>query len=145
MPLYINPDFRRLPSAITAAFAPDAKSFFQLPAWYSLMARHGLPPGAETRVYTDERACSTTAVVLQTRASGHARRLESLTNAHSLEHGLLYRSAADLQNALPALMSEILGERPRWDCLTLSELDPADPSYSALAGAMRRAGLVVEC
>lgn len=145
MPLYINPDFRRLPSGIAAAFEGDPESFFQLPAWYDLMARHGVPPGAETRVYTDERACSATAVVLQSPAPGHARRLESLTNAHSLEYGLRYRSAADLQTALPAILSEIFGERPHWDCLTFSELDPADPSYAVLAGALRRAGLLVEC
>lgn len=145
MPLYINPDFRRLPSGIAAAFSGDPESFFRLPAWYDLVARHGVSPGAQTRVYTDERACSATAVVLQTSGPGHARRLESLTNAHSLEHGLLYRTRVDLQNALPAILSEILGERPHWDCLTLSELDPADPSYAALARALRRAGLLVEC
>jgi hypothetical protein len=145
MPVYINPDFRRLPSGVAAAFTADAESFFQLPAWYDLMARHGVPPGAETRVYTDECASSATAVVLQTQVPGQERRLESLTNAHSLEHGLLYCSAADLQTTLPAILLEILGERPRWDCLTLSELDPADPSYAALAGALRHAGLLVEC
>src|SRR5690349_12429019 len=145
MPLYINPDFRRLPSGIASAFGGEAESFFQLPVWYDLVARHGVPPGARTRVYTDERARSATAVVLQTPASGHARRLESLTNAHSLEHGLIYRSASDLQNALAAIVSEILKERPRWDWLTLSELDPSDPSYAALAGALRREGFLVEC
>ena len=145
MPLYINPDFRRLPGGVAGAFGGDPESFFQLPAWYDLVARHGVLPGAETRVYTDERAGSATAMALQTPARGQPRRLESLTNAHSLEHGLLYRSAADLQEALPAIVSEILSERPHWDCLTLSELDPRDPSYAVLVGALRRAGLLVEC
>ncbi|MBV9375775.1 MAG: GNAT family N-acetyltransferase [Alphaproteobacteria bacterium] len=144
MPLYINPDFRRLPSGVAGAFRGDPESFFQLPAWYDLVARHGVPSGAEIRVYTDERPGSATAVVLQAPKPGYARRLESLTNAHSLEHGLLCRSATDLQNSLPAILSEIFGERPHWDCLTLSELDPADPSFAVLTGALRRAGLLVE-
>jgi hypothetical protein len=59
MPLYRNPDFRRLPSGLARAFdksCPD--SFFALPAWYDLMARHGVPQATEIRVYSDERACS---------------------------------------------------------------------------------------
>ena len=36
-----------------------------------------------------------------------------------------------------------MAERPQWDCLNLFELDPRDPSYIALADALRRAGLFV--
>jgi len=43
------------------------------------------------------------------------------------------------------ILKEILAERPQWDCLTLAELDPRDPSYASLLGAMRRAGMLVEC
>ena len=43
-----------------------------------------------------------------------------------------------------AFRGEILAERPQWDCLSLSELDPREPSYAALIGALRRAGLLVE-
>jgi hypothetical protein len=145
MPLYINPDFRRSPSGLAHAFAADPDSFFQLPTWYDLMARSGVPPGSEIRVYTDERLGFATAVLLQAVTAEDGRRLASLTNAHSLEHGILDGSGADLKTALPAILSEILAERPRWDCLSLSELDPREPSYEALADALRRAGLLVEC
>ena len=43
------------------------------------------------------------------------------------------------------ILDEIFAERPQWDCLTLSELDPRDPSYAALSDALRRAGLLVAC
>ena len=145
MPLYINPDFRRPPIGLAHAFAADPDSFFQLPAWYGLMAHCGVSQGTEIRVYTDERPATTTALLLQTTGAENGRRLASLTNAHSLEHGVLHGSGANLETALAAILSEILTEKPHWDCLSLSELDPLEPGYAALAGALRRAGLLVEC
>ena len=146
MPLYRNPDFRRLPSGLACAFDRGVRdSFFALPAWYDLMARYGVPQGTEIRVYTDERPSSATALLVQTAAEETGRNLASLTNAHSLEHGILCAPEADLEAGLAAILSEILAERPQWDCLSLSELDPREPSYAALVGALRRAGLLVEC
>jgi hypothetical protein len=146
MPLYRNPDFRRLPSGLARAFdnsSPD--SFFALPAWYDLMARYGVPQATEIRVYSDERPASAAALLAQTAMRDDGLNLASLTNAHSLEHGILHAPGADLETSLAAILSEILAERPRWDCLSLSELDPREPSYAALVGALRRAGLLVEC
>lgn len=144
MPLYRNPDFRRLPSGLAWAFDKSLpNSFFALPAWYDLMARYGVPPATEIRVYTDERPASATALLAQTIEDG-GRNLGSLTNAHSLEHGILHPPSADVETGLAAILSEILAERPKWDCLSLSELDPREPSYAALVGALRRAGLLVE-
>jgi len=145
MPLYINPDFHRPPNGLADAFGADRSSFFRLPAWYDLIARRGVPAGTEIRVYTDERPASATALLLQTAPREDGRGLASLTNAHSLEHGIPHGLGAELETALPAILSEILAERPHWDCLSLSELDPHEPSYAALAGALRGAGLLVEC
>jgi hypothetical protein len=146
MPLYRNPDFRRLPIGLVTAFdkgTPD--SFFALPAWFDLMARYGVPPATEIRVYTDERPASAAAIMTLAAKEDYARSLASLTNAHSLEHGVLHAPGADLETGFAAILSEILAERPQWDCLSLSELDPREPSYTLLAGALRRAGLLVEC
>src|SRR5690242_7038720 len=111
MPLYINPDFRRLPTELAGMFGSDRDSFFQLPAWYDLVARYGVPPGTETRVYTNEPTGSATAVLLQSPAGGDGggdgRRLLSLTNVHSLEHGIYHGSRGKLETALAAIMSEI--------------------------------------
>jgi hypothetical protein len=146
MPLYRNPDFRRLPTGLAYAFDTNVQNgFFALPAWYDLMARHGVPSGTEIRVYTDERPASAMAVVVQTAAREAGRGLSSLVNAHSLEHGILRASEGDLEAGLASILSEMLGEKPLWDTLSLTELDPRDPSYAALVAALRRAGLLVEC
>jgi hypothetical protein len=146
MPVYRNPDFRRLPSGLAHAFDGGVQpSFFALPAWYDLMARYGVPQGTEIRAYTDERPISATAVLVRTSTDEIGRDLASLTNAHSLEHGILCAGEMDLGTGLAAILSEIMAERPQWDCLRFTELDPRDSSYAALAGALRRAGLLVEC
>jgi hypothetical protein len=145
MPLYRNPDFRRLPSGLACAFdrsLPD--SFFALPAWYDLMARYGVPRATEIRVYTAEQPDSAAALLAQTMMGDDERNLASLTNAHSLEYAILHAPDADLETSLAAILSEILAERPQWNCLSVSELDPREPSYAALVGALRRAGLLVE-
>jgi hypothetical protein len=146
MPLYRNPDFRRLPTGLASFFdVGTPNSFFALPAWYELMANYGVPQGTEIRVYTDERPDSVTAVLLQTATGETERSLASLANAHSLEHGIFRAPKADIEAGFAAILAEILAERPQWDCLSLAELDPQDPSYAALVGALRRAGLLVEC
>jgi hypothetical protein len=85
------------------------------------------------------------ALLLQTAIRGPRRRLVSLANAYSVEHDILHRSGADLDARLDAIFAKILAERPRWDCLSLAELDPRQPSYRSAVQALRRAGLLVEC
>jgi Acetyltransferase (GNAT) domain len=146
MPLYRDPDFRRLPGALAAIFESGAQnSFFALPAWYALMAQHGVPSGTEVRLYTDERPSSATALLLQATPECPAPRLASLANAYTVEHGISCAAGADLATGLAAILSEVLAERPRWDRLSLTQLDPSDPSYSFAVRALRRAGLFVEC
>jgi Acetyltransferase (GNAT) domain len=145
MPLYRNPDFRRLPSGLADLFIKGGHdSLFALPGWYDLMARHGVPASTEIRLYADEQP--TSAVLLTQTAKENGRRtLASLTNAHSLEHGILNSRDANLETGLAAIVAEILAERPQWDCLAVDEFDPCDPSYAALVEALRGAGLLVEC
>lgn len=145
MAIYKNPDFRRLPSGLASIFDGCARhSFFSLPGWYDLMARHGVPEGTEIRVYADERPASATAILVQTVVEDPARSLASLTNAHSLEHDVLCPTRSDARAGLAAVVSEIFSEGLQWDRLTFSELDPRDPTYRQLASALRRAGLLVE-
>ena len=144
MPLYRNPDFRRLPNGLIDLFNRGSQdSFFALPGWYQLMARHGVPASTEIRLYADENAASAGLLTQTTQESGR-RTLASLTNAHSLEHGLLYSRDADLENGLASIVAEILAERPSWDCMVLEEFDPREPGYSILIDALRRAGMLVE-
>jgi Acetyltransferase (GNAT) domain len=146
MPVYINPDFRRLAGGLALLFEQaDEDSFFALPAWYDLMARHGLPAGAEIRVYTDERPGSATALLLRTDTSECQRHLASLANAYSVEHGVISLPGTDLQAGLAVIFAEIRAERPRWERLRLIELDPRHASYKAATRSLRRAGFLVEC
>jgi Acetyltransferase (GNAT) domain len=146
MPVYPNPDFRRLPSGLATLFEAAARdSFFALPGWYDLMARHGVPPATETRLYSDERPGSSAAFVLQVAENDGRRRLASLTNAYSVEHGILATPGADLAKGIDAMVGTILDESPRWDAIALEELDPRAPSFRAAIAALRGAGFFVEC
>jgi len=146
MPVYRNPDFLRLPSGLACLFDTVAEdSFFTLPAWYDLMARHGVPAGSEIRVYTDERPRSAMALLLCSKGLVAGRCLTSLANAYSVEHGIICGPGTDLDAGFAAILSEILCERPRWESLGLAELNPADPSYRALVRSLRHAGLLVKC
>jgi hypothetical protein len=146
MPVYKNPDFRRPPPGLLSIFAhANRQSFFSLPEWYDLLARHATPAGAEIRVYTDERPGSTVAVPLQISGESGRRSLTSLANFYSVEHGLVETPGADLDTALANILCEINAERPRWPWLKLSELEPRDASYSALVRALRHSGYIVEC
>jgi len=146
MPVYRNPDFERLPSGLARLFdMADGDSFFALPAWYDLMARHGVPAETDIRVYTDEQAGSAMALLLRTEARETGLCLMSLANAYTVEHGIICAPGADVDTGLGAILSEVLAERPRWERLSLAELDPHHPSYSAALRSLRRAGLLVEC
>jgi Acetyltransferase (GNAT) domain len=146
MPVYRNPDFRRLPRGLTELFgAASRDSFFALPDWYDLIARHGVASATETRLYSDERPGSAVALVLKVSPGDRQRCLTSLTNAYSVEHGILSATAADVTTGLAAILDTILEEFPRWEAIALNELDPHAPSYGAAVAALRRAGLFVEC
>jgi len=146
MPVYLNPDFLHLPSGLARLFDKAADdSFFTMPGWYDLMARHGVPAKSEIQVYTDERPESAMALLLRSTAAEGARRLTSLANPYSVEHAIVYQPGADLDAGFSAILADILSDRPRWECLGLAELDPLDSSYRTAVDALRRAGLLVEC
>jgi hypothetical protein len=145
MPLYKNPDFLQPPPGLARIFGDDGQqSFFALPQWYDLMARFGVEAGTEIRVYTEERPNSLAAVLL-TATGQQPISLLSLANFYSVEHGPISAATTALDRALGAIVTEILADRPRWDCIRLLELDPSEESYNALVRALRRAGLLVEC
>src|SRR5262249_31172105 len=111
MPLYLNPDFRRLPSELSHPFNNSAEDrFFTVAVWYDVMTRYGLPAKSETRIYTDELPEPAVALLLRNTAP-EGRRLTSLANAYSVEHGIVYRPGADFDAGLAAILSEILSER----------------------------------
>ncbi|HEV2677308.1 MAG TPA: GNAT family N-acetyltransferase [Aliidongia sp.] len=142
MPLLIDPDFSRLPDGLAGLFAAAAEtSFFNHPAWYAVFAAHALEPGGEARLYTDASAGA--GLLLQRPGSVPGRQLRSLANYYSCAHAALLRPDVDAATALTAVVAEVLGERPRWDSLLLTVLDPAADDFTALDAAFRRFGMVV--
>ncbi len=146
MPIYKDPDFLRLPPGLSRIFGDNQQqSFFALPQWYDLIARFGVESGTEIRVYTDERPNSSAAVLLQAVMGQQPLSLLSLANFYSVEHGPVSASTTAPNRGLGAIVTEILADRPRWDCVRLLELDPSEESYGALVRALWRGGLLVEC
>src|SRR6478672_8973614 len=108
MPFYTNPDFRRLPNELGAIFARRVNdSFFALPVWYDLMARHGVTSGTEIRLYTAENRGAGIVFLLQANGTASERRLTSLVNSYGVEHGIVYDPKANLDSALGEIISEI--------------------------------------
>src|SRR4051812_37751713 len=100
MSVYNNTDFDQLPPGLAKIFgASSQQSFFALPQWYGLMERFCIPVGSEVCVYTDERPHSMAALLLQAPIGARRRILTSLANFYSVEHGLIFRSAKDLDRS----------------------------------------------
>jgi hypothetical protein len=146
MTVYEDPDFRRLPPAVAGLFAQAGEgSFFALPAWYDVLARHGLAAGAKTRLYVEGDGVGKAALLCQQLPElGERRRLRSLSSFYSCEHAVLLADTADVDVALRGIVDELRRERPRWEAITLAALDPADPGFPSLARACREAGLAVK-
>src|SRR5215472_12521413 len=108
MPVYRDVDFGRLPGGLAEIFEGAARaSFFASPAWYSLMARHCMTAANETRVYAATQQGSAAALVLRTELDSAARRLVSLANAYSVEHGVVYARGSNPASALASILDEI--------------------------------------
>ncbi len=145
MAVYENLDFRHLPAGLAPLFAEAGeRSFFSLPGWYEILARHGTKAGVQSRLYVD--AGGSAALACQGSVDGQdkdGRRLRSLSSYYSCEHAVLHGAAEPDGKAIAELVAQIAAERPAWDAVVLDALDPADPSFAALAKAFRGAGMAV--
>jgi GNAT acetyltransferase-like protein len=140
MHLVDNPDFLHLPAAQQALFTRAAeRSFFALPLWYHVLARHGTDKALTPRLYLDNR--DSPAVALVCARHDGARRLTSLATYYSTEHGPIYGSGEPrLAAALEDIAAGLIREQPGWHALQFAGLDPADPAYETLTAAFRKAG-----
>ena len=139
------PDFRALPAATAALFAASGEdSFFAQAAWYDLMSRHVRDPGDAVRLYLDTEDPQA-ALVCRVPPGPEARELHSFANFYSLEHGPLVRDgdAAGVSRVV-RLMAEIAGERPAWQTIGMTALDPAAPSFAAIIDGLKAARLLVQ-
>jgi hypothetical protein len=143
MHLVEDPDFLHLPAALQALFTRAAeRSFFALPLWYHVLARHGTDKATAPRLYLDKKDSPTVAFVCA--RHGRAHRLTSFSNYYSTEHGPIYGSGEPrLAPAIDDIAAGLLRDRPACHAVQLAGLDPADPAYDTLAAAFRKAGWAV--
>ena len=136
MAVHDDPDFNRLPPPFAELFARAAqRSFFSLPLWYHVLARYGTESDSRIRLYADAGSRA----ALACRVAPGGRRLLSLSNYYSTEHGPIYDAAgAPLSQALGEIAREIAAAR--FDAVQLTGLDPGDEYFVRLAEAFAAVG-----
>ncbi len=136
MAVHDDPDFSRLPAPVAELFARAAeRSFFSLPLWYHVLARYGTETSSRIRLYADGSARA----ALVCRVTHHGRRLLSLSNYYSTEHGPIYAAGgAALSHALGEIARDIADAR--FDAVQLAGLDPRDESFGRLVDVFAAAG-----
>lgn len=146
MDIFAAPDFRRLPEPAAALFAAASRtSFFSQAEWYDLLARHGLEPGAETRLYMTQSASAKAGLVASFTRSGGHRELRGLCNFYSCEYGVLMDGESG--SALPLvadLAAAIVRAESKLDTILLPGLDVDDGAFGAILAGLRRAGFVAK-
>ncbi len=135
-----TPDFLHLPAPIAALFTRAAeRSFFALPIWYHVLSRHGTDKDTTARIYLDNAASPHAALLCQ--QQGTPRRLVSLANFYTTEHGPIHAAnEPQLADALAEIAHGIASEKPGWQSLQLTGLDPAATAYPLLIAGFRHAG-----
>ncbi len=129
----------------------DSSVFFSL-AWYRNFARRILTPAERLRIYTVDGVASpdTARAVLFMRHASRgspfaARTLSGLANYYTSLFGpVLDPRASDVQETLDALAAAIARDEIRWDLIDLHPLAADLPAFALLAGALGRAGLIVQ-
>ena len=135
MKIYNLANFSNLPDGLRALFAAGAEeSFFNLPEWYDIVARHGLEPGWTPRLYASGEA-ALIACVAQGENGGEIR---GCCNMYTIDHSVLAVSASGVRQ----LFTDLARERPLADGILLPGLDPADSRFAAALAGLQQAGLL---
>jgi hypothetical protein len=133
------PDFLDLPDEAGGLFAVGAQtSFFSLPEWYDLLARHGLEPEWRPRLYYSGGA----ALIGCVPASGRPREIRGCCNSYTTEHSILARQNAESE--VRQLVAALAREKPSTDALLLPGLDPAAGDFAGALLGLKDAGFVAK-
>ncbi len=135
-----QPNFSDLPTALNALFAAGAEeSFFNLPEWYDIVARHGLEPGWSPRLYVSGGA-GLIGCVAQGEDGGEIR---GCCNMYTIDHAVLAASASNLaRTEVQQLFTEIARENPYTDGILLPGLDRQDARFAAALAGLKHGGFL---
>ena len=140
MKVFDHPDFSNLPGEPQALFAAGAEeSFFNLPEWYDIVARHGLERGWTPRLYVS-RGAAFIGCVAQSETGGEIR---GCCNMYTIDHAVLAASAPDSAPAdVRQLFADIARENPSTDGILLPGLDREDFRFAAALDGLKQAGFL---
>jgi len=142
--IYGNPRFRQLPDHVAALFTSASHaSFFNLSAWYDLMAHHAMEPGSRSVLYVGCAAGVRVALPCLELSLGGTRELRGFCNAYSCEHAIIRNpSSHNCAEAVETLLAEIGREQASVDTITLPGHSRGDRAYPAMLAGLRRAGFI---
>jgi hypothetical protein len=117
-------------------------------AWFELLLRYSPPAGLKPRIYVvrsdDGRTVDCVMFAMSAMPARRPRKLMSLTNFYTMTYAPILRDGlSDIQSPLDALARHIVGERPRWDIIELSNFIQEQPLTLMVVQAFRRASLWV--
>jgi hypothetical protein len=115
-----------------------APSFFSLPQWYALLARHGLEKGWQARAYADDAGRA--ALVCAVPADGQAREVRGCINPYTCEYDWLGGSP----DAVRATAAAMARADKQTQSILLPGLDPKAESFAATLAGLRDAGFTAK-
>jgi hypothetical protein len=135
-----RPDFANLPDDYRNVLETGAEqSFFSLPAWYDIVARHGLEPQWKPLIYAEGGA----ALVVYAAAEDTGRELRSCCNMYTVEHSIpASRDCGD--GDIRDLIAEAARHNRNADAILLTGLDPGHSSFSAALAGLKKAGFIAK-
>lgn len=127
--------FSNVPQELDGLFAAGAEeSFFNLPEWYDIVARHGLERGWTPRLYASGEALLIGSIA-KAEQGGEIR---GCCNMYTIDHSVLAVSASSVRQ----LFAEIAREKPLPDSVLLPGLDPDDFRFAAALAGLKQAGFL---
>lgn len=140
MKIFEDVRFADLPPPLEALFEGAGQmSFFNLAAWYDVVANHGRASNSDISLFTDDACCTG---LVTCHARGASRAVEGCTTPYTCESGFLTSSPGAGKDAVRAFAKEI-GRSTPIETLLLTGLDPLSAQFTAAVAGLKDAGLTV--
>ena len=139
MKIVDDPKFDDLPSDLGRLFAAGAKkSFFSLPGWYEVVAKHGVEKDWQPRIYASEHA----ALLCCVPRLGRPREIHGCCNMYTTEHSILGDDR--VPESVQQLATDVARNSRSTDAVVLPGLNRSDPYFAAALAGLIDAGLITK-